>query len=519
MKTVRYIALACLSLLSAGTMAQTQYDATRLTGSELNGTARFVGMGGAMGALGADISTIGTNPAGIGLFRSNDISTSLSWNSFSTNNDAFDTSRNRMSFDQIGFVYAYKFGNETSLRYVNFGFNYHKSKNFNREFNSAANLGGLSQTQQMANMMSSFPASTLDDIYDYGDVEGLPNPYAPSATYPYLGVMGVRSGLVGVNAAGQAIGWYGDTNAYWSRERGGLEDYDFNISLNVKDRMYFGFTLGFTNVDYTRDTYYTEDIYDGPHDGYYELENYYRQTGVGVDMKLGAIFRPIEDSPFRFGVAIHTPKWFDLTERYTARTVSHLSYDSGAEIFDATEAIYDYVDGDNLRDYRLTTPWKFNVSAGTTIGNAVAVGAEYEYQDYSTSNLEYDDGYEMTDQNSYIDEDLKGVHTLRLGLEARVAPQFSLRVGYNFTSAPFKTTAYKALYNDDMRTDVEFENIFKRNTVTAGLGYRGSYFYADLAYKYDLYKSDFYEFSAEELAPCKNDNNRHQVLLTLGVRF
>jgi len=49
-------------------MAQTAYDAVRYAGDELNGTARFVGMGGAMGALGADISTIGTNPAGIGLF-------------------------------------------------------------------------------------------------------------------------------------------------------------------------------------------------------------------------------------------------------------------------------------------------------------------------------------------------------------------------------------------------------------------------------------------------------------------
>ena len=56
--------------------AQTHYDAVRNIGNELNGTARFVGMGGAMGALGADISVMGTNPAGIGLFRSNDVSLS-----------------------------------------------------------------------------------------------------------------------------------------------------------------------------------------------------------------------------------------------------------------------------------------------------------------------------------------------------------------------------------------------------------------------------------------------------------
>ena len=36
-------------------------------------------MGGAVGALGGDISTMGTNPAGIGLYRSNDVMTSFSF--------------------------------------------------------------------------------------------------------------------------------------------------------------------------------------------------------------------------------------------------------------------------------------------------------------------------------------------------------------------------------------------------------------------------------------------------------
>ena len=38
--------------------AQDTYESARLLGSDLNGTARYVGMGGAMEALGADISTI-----------------------------------------------------------------------------------------------------------------------------------------------------------------------------------------------------------------------------------------------------------------------------------------------------------------------------------------------------------------------------------------------------------------------------------------------------------------------------
>ena len=69
-KKIVMMAFATLATVSVG--AQSAYDAMNIASNDLNGTARFVGMGGAMGALGGDISTIGTNPAGIGIYRSND---------------------------------------------------------------------------------------------------------------------------------------------------------------------------------------------------------------------------------------------------------------------------------------------------------------------------------------------------------------------------------------------------------------------------------------------------------------
>lgn len=127
---------------------QSSYDAALLTGSELNGTARFVGMGGAMGALGGDISVIGTNPAGIGIYRSHDLSISFGFNNTSAsstfNGVNMKQDRTRVSLDQAGIVYSSKIGNRTPLRYVNFAFNYHKSRNFNRLFNMGGNLDGFS---------------------------------------------------------------------------------------------------------------------------------------------------------------------------------------------------------------------------------------------------------------------------------------------------------------------------------------------------------------------------------------
>ena len=125
----------------------------------------------------------------------------------------------------------------------------------------------------------------------------------------------------------------------------------------------------------------------------------------------------------------------------------------------------------------------------------------------------------MENQNIYIGEDLKGMHTVRVGMETRITPSFSIRAGYNYSTSAFKGTAYKALEYNDMRTDTEYTNSFGRHTATVGFGYGGKVFYADLAYKFDTYKSDFYAFSSDALKATKVTDDRHQLLLTVGLHF
>ena len=50
----KYYSLAVASLLCGALQAQDIYKVETFSGSDLNGTARFVGMGGAMNDLGAD---------------------------------------------------------------------------------------------------------------------------------------------------------------------------------------------------------------------------------------------------------------------------------------------------------------------------------------------------------------------------------------------------------------------------------------------------------------------------------
>ena len=271
----------------------------------------------------------------------------------------------------------------------------------------------------------------------------------------------------------------------------------------------------------TEMTEYLNDDQGNPN-GSYTLENYYDMEGSGVDLKLGVIYRPFEESPFRVGLAVHTPTWYDLTESYNATMSSNIDY--WGESY--TQTLSDELNPDYLiYDYHLVTPWKFNVSMGTTLSNLVALGAEYEYQDYSSAQMQDMDGYELGGQND-INDFLKGVHTFRVGMEALIAPQFSLRAGYNYSTAAFQDYAYNSLSLYGTNTD--FNNTQSKNTFTAGFGYRGNVIYADMAYKYDMYKSDFCAFDSNynfvtgetDLLPAASvNNNRHQLVLTIGARF
>lgn len=546
----KIISISVLAMVALASVAQTQYDAVRFGTGELNGTARFVGMGGAMSALGADISVMGTNPAGIGLFRSNDVSVSFGFNKNLTesnfNGSVMKDDRTRASFDQIGIVYSMKIGNKTDLRYLNFGFNYHKLTNFNRQFSSGGNLNGSSMTWQMEDMLLNagevYSQETFDNLLDHN------NPYRSDAFLytPFLSTMGVRTGAV-ITSQDENVfdkfylsAWNGQNGQYYSREEGGINAYDFNVSFNVKDRVYLGLTLGVYDINYHRYSSYAETFDNEyvPGSGSLVLNNWFDTEGTGFDLKLGAIIRPFEYSPFRIGLAVHTPIWYALSDTYTA------TLDSDISSFDApyTENLGEYLpSGAYGLDYLLNTPWKVNVSMGTTVGSVLALDAEYEYANYGASKYKDRDGYELASSNEAADKYLKSTHTVRVGMEAKLTPRFSFRAGYNYMTSPIKdnsvryvpslptNTADQIIY-EVTRTDPEYHNLKARNTLTLGLGYRGNLFYCDVAYKYDFYKSDFYMFDdyrfsadgnsiVEHNQPAKVNHDRHQLLFTLGVNF
>lgn len=540
-----FLAVIGLCLTLVPVTAQTVYDAAKIADKDLNGTARFVGMGGAMSALGGDISTIGTNPAGIGIYRSHDVMTSFSLSSFGTDanymGNNLSTSKMKGSYDNLGFVLSTKIGNKTTLRYVNFGFNYHKSNSFYGNMEMGGDLGNQSQSYYMAQQaagIESWGNSPYTDVnigwlsvlgYDGWLITDITTDKTGT---PYLDEDGNQINDVNGNplyrTPGVYYGLYDNGNAsYRSEQRGGIEQYDFNISFNIKDRVYLGLTLGAYSVDYNKYTTYGESYENGE---YYSLTSNNQIVGAGFDVKVGAIIRPFEYSPLRVGLAVHTPTFYSLDYKTRAYVESSLYDPVTGKNEAASVATENIVDGDMIREFRLQTPWLYNVSLGYTIGNSWALGAEYEYQDYSSMEFRdpqgFSDSFEFENSTTAM---LRGVHTFRAGLEYKVIPQFAIRAGYNYRSALFNKDAFKDLPINSIQTDTDFSNTQALNNYTVGIGYRGSMFYADLAYKFTSCKSDFYPFVnmnqtdnvLEITSPeaTKVTDSRSQVLLTLGVRF
>ncbi|HOK75133.1 MAG TPA: hypothetical protein PLS74_08430, partial [Bacteroidales bacterium] len=101
-------AIVAVVLTISAAQAQNLDDALRYSRTFYNGTARFMAMGGAFTALGADLSAISLNPAGTGVFRSFEttITPNLMYNNSSTlfNNSRSSDFKYTFGLNQAGLV-------------------------------------------------------------------------------------------------------------------------------------------------------------------------------------------------------------------------------------------------------------------------------------------------------------------------------------------------------------------------------------------------------------------------------
>ena len=525
MKRNRLFILAAMLPALATMQAQTSYEAAELLNTDLTGTARFVGMGGAMSALGADIRTMGTNPAGTALFRSYDFSLSMGGN-WVTQRTQSNIGRNRSfssygSFDNIGIVMANKLSNDDVLRFVNYGFNYRNVTRFGGKMGMSANLGGLSQTGQMAWQAYENKYVRYSDFDPNSEDGFLKRNYYDEPWVGWLTLMGADGRLIDASALDGGAYYPSYLNNYTERVTGGINAYDFNLSFNLVDAVYLGVTFTSYNVDRNMVSSYTE-YFDG---GEYTLDNYYTTTGSGYDFKFGAILRPFEESSFRIGVSATTPTVYTLRDYNSAVVNSVIPfYDSETgeewtEKFSMDTQSKDAFGGDCYTDYTMIAPAKVNVSLGGTIGTSLALGAEYEYSNNAATKLYYDDGNENAMMNSHTADNFTAQHAFRFGAEKMFAGSFYTRLGYNYITGGYKSDAWKMIPINSVQTNTAYKNILATSNYTCGLGYRGDSFYADAALLYSTQSADFYPFDDPNLASTQLVRQYLKGMVTIGFRF
>lgn len=523
-----------LSVAPSMLLAQSAIDAYQLSQGDLKGTARFVSMGGAFGALGGDLSTLTQNPAGIGVYRSSEIGVTMDINMQSTksNSMGYSLSENQTKVycPNFGYVGSIKLSNEL-MPIFNWGISYNRAASFDRIYRGGTPNISTSITNYIADFSYGYDPSDLGMTNDY-------NPYW-SSDADWLSILAYNSYMI--NPKGYTSnynGLYQDGTAgdamFAVRESGYVDEFSINLGGNLADMVYWGLGLGITDLDYMNQTFYDEELVNaqisGPAglstvngDAYISLDNLKHISGTGVNFKAGLIFKPVNE--FRLGLAVHTPTYYDLRHDYDA--LSSFEYTSGIEGGDYTElAIF---------DSKLNTPWRIMASAAGVIGGRAILSFDYEYNAYNDMSVKDGYGYSFHDVNDNIDTYYKGQNVFRVGAEFRVTPKFSVRAGYNYQTSNVNDGAQDGsdyVYTSGTDPSYTFDN--KTQYITCGLGFRTGGFYIDAAYVHKDRESEFHAFSRYGLEPGERyklpsnapnaptatiKDNNNSIVLSVGYKF
>lgn len=509
---------ACVFFSLGAIYAQSEIDALKLSQEDLTGTARSVSMGGAFGALGGDIGGIAINPAGIGVYKSSEIVTTLNFQNTKTetsfNAGKINEGKFKFNFDNLAFVTTVPLNSDVASS-LNFGFSYNRLRNFDKEYRTEGRGLKIPMADYMAHR-----ANTSSSIKNPNDlIIGEGDGFETFDAYDWMAVFGYNSGLIGIDDTGKfgfidGIPQGKINNSLYSREKGSTSSYDFNMGTTFSDIVSVGLTLSVTDIKYHLFSEFDEN-YEGYENTGYLLANEFKSEGAGFQVTAGVIVKPINE--FRIGLAYHSPTWYNMTDYYYADfdyNISSLSTGSKG-VFKTPAFRY---------NYQLRTPDKWTVSMAGVIGQIAIISADYEYTNYSNNmKLFEDNGGDIGHlPNQSIKEHYKGASTLRVGAEVRFTPQFSGRVGYAWMQSPlkddFKNGKQEAMTVGSVN---QYTLDGDRNYFTYGLGYRFSRsFYTDIAFVMGSQKSDLLPFYTENKAQASTlKTNTFQGLLTLGYRF
>ena len=525
-------------------------DMVELSQTQFNfGTARAMAMAGAFTSLGADLSSMSINPAGLGMYRHSDISITpmMSFARSKTNAPEYGrNSRDRFSMANIGVaINAYE--GSGSLVSLNIGFGYNRLADLNYDYSfqrggQRATVGDVYSRQLYWSDVSK------NDFYNAGGSGNWNwDNIAPEFWNAALAYRGFLVDQVDPDdPKSWKPTWVGNDAEMGHftefRSRGSIGEYTLSLGANINNKIYIGASLGIQSVYQRKYIDYGEEYYypgTGP-DGYgnsgldyqllwWKLNQSVIVEGTGVNFKAGIVYRPTTN--LRLGAAIHTPTYYSLDRKFqsAAAGLAYANNDTDPNVTPDKNGYISTANDPNMTSpllvddgpngWSFVSPTRLMFGASYTFGERGVISVDYERDWYNGIRIK-DNPSGLDSQSWYNDsfrQNFKASNIVRVGAEFKPLPVLSLRAGFG--------------YSGSMVRDDEFppaSPVIKQTTYYgAGVGFvlsRGVLL--DLAYQYVSSKlSDYYLFYAEdkvgytESALYSTDINRHNVALTLGFRF
>ena len=459
-------------------LAQIPEDALRLSWTTPGGTARQQAIGGAMGSLGGEISAVFVNPAGLGMYKKGEFVMSPGFqfqkiNSNYLGKSASGNTVNNFGLGASGFVFSFPGanGNTNALSIA---------------VNRTANFNG-NYLYEGQNNFSSFSEQYLEEYKNSGlpidDINGAINNPALSygtrmALYTYLIDTATVAGQHQVIAQPLKAGLLNQQNN--TATKGGVTEIALSLAANNHDKWYIGGSIGIPIMNYSRNMTFTETDATGNTNNDFAFSTYqetYNSKGVGLNVKVGAIFRPV--SSWRVGLAIHTPTLYAITDNISAKMVTNTeNYNPLNPEISITSAALDQGSNTNpgAVKYDLVSPWKFIVSGSYVFEESEDISRQ---RGFVTADIEFvtNSSSHFNSQDNTTDNNYFGA--VNSTIKSYYKSNFDFRLGGELKFSSFAARAGAAYYmNPYKQSDLKADRLF----ISGGVGYRNKGVFIDLTY-------------------------------------
>ena len=414
MKRTLTTAIALLSIIVA--FAQGADDACLFSQTFYQGTAKSMGMGNAMGAVGGDMTSICINPAGMGIYRSNEFTTTLSLMDNYERSTYYGTSNGankmRLSIPNIGYVNTKQRSNFRPLRFTQYGIGLTRTNDFNEHTISK----GINPT-------SSKIDSYLAQIDGYSEFElrdNFPFDIYPAWSTYLIDLYEDEIGPYYNSPVPQGNIWQGQENIF----KGRSEEWTFAGSANYFDQLFLGISVNLDHVKRVGTRTFKESRVEGSDTEFnqWSYEEDLSSNALGGNLKVGLLY--LANPWLRFGAAFHSPTLYNFYETWQTDTES--------QILSVTRK---YISPESHYEYTFIQPLKWVGSMAFVIGQQGIISLDAEYTNYGAGRFKADD-YDYSPVNEDIKNTYGRTFNFRLGSEWSLGASY-LRLGAAYYGSPF----------------------------------------------------------------------------------